>query len=200
MLAGGLGLLLTAVLAIFVAGADHDRAEAAFLQTSSSLVLAIQNRLAVYGEGLQRAQSQADSVDRAGFVDYLRLADLTASRPGALSVGLVRWVPQAERAAYQTRWAASPANPLLRMAGSDDAWVIEVLEPGIFKTHVAGYDFSADSSIAPLLAAARKNGQPVLIRSVMMGAKHNADFFVFSPWYSARNADKKTCRVLFICR
>ncbi|MFC7419390.1 PAS domain-containing protein [Iodobacter arcticus] len=187
-----LGLLSIATSGVFASLIDrmeNERAEAAFLQTSSRLVSAVQNRMSSYGDGLRRAHafSGVSANQPVEFLRYMQFLDLASSQPGALSIGLVRQVSEVNRTAYQAKWASDFSNISLRMASvsslNTDAYIIEALEPGIFKVDVRGYDFSTDHAVVSDLIWAIRKDKEVIVSSSLFSSLHHADFFVFSPWY-----------------
>ncbi len=195
LLLGLLGICISVVIAYFVERMQGDRVEAVFLQTSSRLVHSVQNRMINYGEGLRRTNSfLGGSVNKPlAFSLYVQFVDLAVSQPGILSIGLIRLVPDDERARYQAKWRKEFSSIPLKMAAisseSENAYIIESLEPGIFKIDVRGYDLSIDQKLMKDLTLSIKKDKYFFIRSKILSSSHHTDLFIFSPWYLI-NSDK----------
>jgi PAS domain S-box-containing protein len=189
LLLGLLGIGISVVIAYFVERMQSDRVEAVFLQTSSRLVRTVQNRIINYGEGLRRTNSflGANVNKPSEFSLYVQFVDLTVSQPGVLSIGLIRQVPDGERASYQASWQKVFSNVSLKMAtissSNENAYIVESLEPRMFKIDPRGYDVSVDHDLVKDLSLSIKKDKNVIVRSKILYSSHHTDLFVFSPWY-----------------
>ncbi|MBY0445799.1 MAG: PAS domain-containing protein, partial [Burkholderiales bacterium] len=118
---------------------------------------------------------------------YAQFVDLAASQPGVISIGLVRLVPDEERARYQAKWQKSFSNIPLKIAdisgSNENAYIIEALEPGVFKADVRGFDLSIDQDLMKGLLWAVNKDKDIFIRSKILSSLHRTDLFIFSPWY-----------------
>ncbi len=185
ILLGLCGVVISAVVALFVDRIETERADAAFLQMSGRLVFSIQSRMSSYVESLRQAHafSGANANNRIEFSRYVQFMNLPVVLPGALSIGLVRKVSVADWDNYYTQWQLHFPLIQLKMVSLTDAFIIEALEPGVLKTEVLGHDFAQDTELSKQLALAMTQEKELIIRSATMGAQHHADFFVFVPWY-----------------
>ncbi|WP_165928599.1 PAS domain-containing protein [Iodobacter fluviatilis] len=196
VLLGLAGILIGVIFAFFSYRLDAERAEAAFLQMSARYVSAVQNHINALDEGLRRAGAfTGKGGAQPEFLYTVQLLDLPATHAGALSVGLLRWVADKDRARYQEKWANEFASTPLKMAEisgtNTDAYIVEALEPGFFKEEIRGYDFSVYTDLFEKLQSSADKDQAFLIVSKRLSKLHRADFLIFLPWYlTDKNSSK----------
>ncbi|NHQ86442.1 PAS domain-containing protein [Iodobacter sp. HSC-16F04] len=196
VLLGLAGILISAIFAFFSYRLDAERAEAAFLQMSARYVSDVQNHMNAFGESLRRAGAFTGKGDaQSGFLYAVQLLDLPATQAGALSVGLLRGVADKDRASYQEKWANEFASIPLKMADisgtNTDAYIVEALEPGLFKEEIRGYDFSLYTDFVNDLQSSAGKDHVLLIVSKRLSELHRADFLIFYPWYlTDKNSSK----------
>lgn len=196
------GLVLTAVAAVVVAGDEEDERDAEFRAASERAGLVVQSRL---DAAVGVHEVMRDAVAGAWPLDRTEFRDIVASRQGAdpfegvQAVSFNRMVPASMRAAFEQSVRADTSVNGVGYAGfevtpdttpHDDLVVVEYIEPLAGNEPAFGLDIGALPFHRPVIEEARDSGRLIATApiSLVQETGEQRGLLLMSPVYDTTRA------------
>jgi PAS domain S-box-containing protein len=189
----GIGLLLTAALAVLRSSANLRYARAEFEREAERMVAALSVRVRLYEYGLRGTRgavvAAGETLSRHSYEVYARSREIDREFPGARGFGFIRRVPEADLQGFLQR-ARKDGMPefALRVLSSREGehYVIQYVEPYERNRQAVGLDVASEALRRAAADTSAESGESALtgpITLVQAEAKPRSSFLLLLPIY-----------------